>query len=77
MSEKGKEIVRTRQRPPADVDTKPPENWPNGCVLRDRNNVILGLTFREKDGSYRVFKLQPIFVGKAPNHMEAHSLLTK
>jgi hypothetical protein len=68
------EQVRTRTR---SVQPKsPPESWPNGCVLRDNANKILGITVRNKNGSVDVWRLEPVFVGTAPDDMHGRLMLT-
>jgi hypothetical protein len=73
-----------RVRPPvAGQRTKPPETpvlgemWPDGSVLRNKTNKILGLTIRQSDGSYTVWRLEPVYIGTTKDYASAHSLLVK
>jgi len=73
--------VRTRTRPsmPATVAPRIPsfQHQP-GSELRDgRTGMLLGWTVRQPDGSYAVFRCEPVGIGTAKDYPSAHALLTK
>lgn len=69
-------------RAPAKVEPRKtvpaPDVWPSGAELYEQGTrKLIGITVRQPDGSYHVWKVQMVDAGEAKDHVGALALLAR